>query len=127
MKKITRFHAVKILEWCKSKYGRSNKSYPTLEFRKPDYMNGDQAQGEYEYEDNFIYVNSQAHSNLEDLADTIIHEYTHYRLHKQRAYNDLAKSHRYSEHPMEKQADSIANRDKKKCVQELKKYYTQFN
>jgi len=51
MKKITRFHAVKILEWCKKRYGRGVKPYPILEFRKPNYLNGEYAQGEYDYEE----------------------------------------------------------------------------
>lgn len=127
MKKITRFHAVKILEWCKKRYGRGVKPYPILEFRKPNHLNGEYAQGEYDYEDDMIYVNSQMHDSLDELADTIIHEYIHYRYHAKSTYYQLDRDYDHDDHPMEKQAESIANRDKKKCVQELKKYFPQFN
>ncbi len=127
MKKITRFHAVKILEWCKKRYGRGVKPYPILEFRKPNYLNGEYAQGEYDYEEDMIYVNSQMHDALDELADTIIHEYVHYRYHAKSTYYQLDRDYNHDDHPMEKQAESIANRDKKKCVQELKKYFIQFN
>ena len=127
MKKITRFHAVKILEWCMKRYGRSNKAYPTLQFRKLDYLNNDYADGEYDYEEGFIYVNSQSHKTLEDLADTIIHEYVHYRYHTALMYDKNDEKYGYEKNPLEKQAVSTANRDQKKCVQELKKYFHQFN
>jgi len=127
MKNIRRFHAVKILEWCKKRYGRGMKPYPILEFRKPNYLNGEHAQGEYDYEEDIIYVNSQMHYTLDELADTIIHEYVHYRYHAKSTYYQLDRDYDHADHPMEKQAESIANRDKKKCVQELKKYFTQFN
>ena len=86
MKKITRFHAEKILHWCMKRYGRGTKPYPSLQFRKLDYLNNDYADGEYDYEEDFIYVNSQSHESLQQLAETIIHEYTHYRYHNK---NDL--------------------------------------
>jgi len=127
MKKITRFHAVKILEWCKKRYGRGMKPYPILEFRKPNYLNGEYAQGEYDYEEDMIYINSQMHDTLHELADTIIHEYVHYRYHAKSTYYQLDRDYNHDEHPMEKQAVSIAKRDQKKCVQELKKYFPQFN
>lgn len=127
MKKINRFHAVKILEWCKLRYGRGVKPYPILEYKKPDYLNGEHSYGEYDYEEDLIYVNSQVHKSLEELADTIIHEYAHYRYHAKSTYYQLDRDYNHDEHPMEKQADRIAKRDRKKCVQELKKYYRQFN
>ena len=127
MTKLTRFHALKILDWCKKRYGRGMKSYPILQYRKPDYMNNEYAYGEYDYEEDMIYINSQVHDNLEELANTIIHEYAHYRYHAKSTYYQLDRDYDHDEHPMEKQADRIAKRDQKKCVQELKKYFTQFN
>ena len=127
MKKITRFHALKILDWCKLKYGRGSSPYPTIQYRMPDYLNNQYACGEYDYEDGFIYVNSYSHKTLEDLADTIIHEYAHYRYQSQRDYVRMDTYCGYVANPLEKQANKLAKRDKKKCVQELKKYYKQFN
>ena len=126
MKKLTRFHALKIYDWCRKRYGRGTKPYPVLEYRKPDYLNSEYSQGEYDYEDDTIYVNSQMHKTLEDLADTIIHEYVHYRYHAKSSYYQMDRDYDHDSHPLEKQAESIAKRDRKKCVQELKKYHKQF-
>ena len=37
--KITRKHAIQILEWCVKTYGKSkfNRTFPSLEFKKGDY------------------------------------------------------------------------------------------
>jgi len=127
MKKITRFHAIKILEWCKEKYGRGINRYPILEFRKPDYLNGEYNQGEYDYDEGMIYINSNGHTDLVELANTIIHEYAHYRYHAKSTYYELDRNFSHDKHPLERDANRIANRDQKKCVKELKKYYKQFN
>ena len=127
MKKITRFHAKKILDWCKKKYGRGTCKYPTISYRKSNYLDTEDVFGEYDFEEFSIYVNNEKHSNLYDLANTIIHEYVHYRYHKKSMYYKLDEKYGHENNPFEKQAISVADRDEKKCVQELKKYYKQFN
>jgi len=125
-KKITRFHALKILEWCKSKFGRGKQNYPSLQFRKPDYLNNPYAMGEYDYEDNFIFVNSQSHNDLLELANTIIHEYTHYRFHSKKEFYKYQNIADYENNPMEIEADSISELHQKNCISELKKQFHQF-
>lgn len=127
MKNITRFHAIKIFEWCKKRYGRGIRPYPIVQYKKADYLNGEFALGEYDFDDDVIYVNSENHKNLYELANTIIHEYVHYRYHAKSTYYSLDRDFSHEDHPLEKQSIAIAKRDEKKCVQELKKYYKQFN
>ena len=57
--KIRRFHALKIIEWCRDQYGRSkyNKGILYLTFKKPDWSNEDLL-GEYDSIENTIFINS---------------------------------------------------------------------
>ena len=126
-KKLTRFHCVKILEWCQQQYGRSkyNRGTLTLEFKKPSDIIGYDL-GYYDDIENMIHINSQDHLNLEDLCLTIIEEYQHY-LRSDREYQKLGETHDYDNHPHEVESKSIALRDHKKCLDYLKRMHTQFN
>jgi hypothetical protein len=74
--KVNRSSAIKVLEWCKKKYGRSkyNGRYPDLQFKKGDHVTED-VWGMYDEQDNCIFVNSNEVKTLEDMTSTIIHEY----------------------------------------------------
>ena len=125
--KITRYHALKILEWCKTEYGRSkyNKGEITLEFKKPDYLSEGEL-GNYEPIDNTMFVSSVDHPSLEDLSATIIEEYQHY-LQSDRMYQKLAKEYDYEDNPYEIQAKYVAHQDHARCLEELYKKYQRFN
>lgn len=125
--KITRFHVEKIFQWCKNKYGRGRSRYPDLMFKMPDITNNPLALGEYDYEDNFIFINSLKHKSLIEVANTVIHEYMHYRFHDKKRYMNNDANMKYTENPMENHANAIAKRASKKCISELKKYHSQFN
>jgi hypothetical protein len=120
--KPTRRAAEKIYEWCKKKYGRSkyNGKYPTLYFRKADQFTGD-AWAIYDCDDNYIHINKERIENVENLASTIIHEYTHYMQNIRVDYMVLAKYFDPSteNHPLEKEAEEVANRDYKECLREV--------
>jgi len=126
MKKLTRFHCLKIMEWCKKEYGRSryNGRYPDLEFKKGDYYVGEDW-GYFDNIDNLIFINSDKHSTIEELANTVIHEYTHYKqsMHHYAILGEYLEPH---DNPLEKQAEFIAQRDYKKCLKELSRYHKQF-
>lgn len=127
MNKLTRFQALKVLEWCKKKYGRGRERYPYLEYRKADYTALEVTMAEYDYEEGTMMVYSDRINTIEELVHTIIHEYCHYRYHTKSKMWKSDEQYSYEENPYEIEADSIANRDWKKCLKELKKYYTQFN
>jgi hypothetical protein len=124
--KLTRFHCLRILEWCEQKYGRSryNRGHLTLEFKKPTYIN-EGLLGEYDSIENLIWINSVDHESLEDLCQTIIEEYTHY-LNSDKEYQRLYEKHDYENHPHEIYSKAIAESDYKECLSDLAKEHKQF-
>jgi hypothetical protein len=124
--KLTRFHVVKILEWCENEYGYSkyNKGVLTIEFQKPTYLT-EGLLGEYDAIENMIYVNSRDHENLDDLCKTVIEEYGHY-LKNDREYQRLYDEYDYDNHPHEIECRERAERDYKRCLEELSGYHKQF-
>jgi hypothetical protein len=125
--KLTRGHALRILEWCKARYGMSKykKSYPDLEFRNIRYADEEGQDGYYDDDCNLIFVNKKFHNHINDLTKTVIEEYIHFT-QSDREYQKLARIHPYSKHPLERQAKYRANRDYKHCVKELKKIHKTF-
>jgi hypothetical protein len=124
--KITRFHCVKILEWCEEEFGASkyNKGVLTLEFKKPTaYTEG--LLGEYNSIENMIYVNSKDHENLEDLCKTILEEYYHY-LESDDEYQKLYESYDYEDHPHEVAAKKFSVMNWRSCLLDLQSKYDQF-
>jgi hypothetical protein len=121
-KKLNRHHALKILDWCGHRYGLSDyqDDFPYLEFRKTV-----EEYGYYEDYENTIYVSSVLNDTVEELASTIIEEYIHYTQDPVK-YQKLYKNHSYLDHPMEVEAERIANRDCKICVEELKAMHKNF-
>lgn len=124
--RATRSKALKIYEWCKKKYGRSkyNGRYPTLHYKKGGEFLED-CWGIYDPEDNYILINKNYVTTIEDLASTIIHEYTHYKQNIKVDYAILMKYFDASttDHPLEKEAESVAERDTKQCLEELFEIY----
>lgn len=118
-----RGHVDKIYEWCKKKYGRSkyNGRYPEIVFRKGDYYDGEEW-GYYDEIDQCIYINRDKHETLKDLADTIIHEYTHY-LQNMYHYQIISKYLEHYQHPMEISAEDTAQKDSPECLKYLENLY----
>jgi Zn-dependent peptidase ImmA (M78 family) len=124
--KLTRFHALKILEWCQREYGESkyNKGYLTLEFRAPSEITG-YVLGYYDDIENMIHINSKDHEDLEDLCKTVIEEYSHY-LNNDKEYQKLFEKYDYDTHPHEIQSKRLAEKDYLRCLSDLKESYKQF-
>lgn len=118
-----RGHVDKIYEWCKKRYGRSkhNGRYPDVVFRKGDYYDGEEW-GYYDEVDKCIYINRDKHETLQDLIDTMIHEYTHY-LQNMHHYQIIALYLEHDEHPMEIQANAIADKDGIECLKYMEDLY----
>lgn len=117
--KLTKRHVNKIFEWCLKTYGKSkyNKTLPVVQFKKPDFTNEDCA-GVYDEVEHTIFINKDQHTSLEDLANSVIHEYTHYK-QNMKHYQILALYLDDERHPMEIEANEIASRDAKKCIKEV--------
>jgi hypothetical protein len=127
---LNRSVAIKILEWCKLTYGQSKykRAFPSLRYRnRPPYaLSGAEKNEElyvygiYHCDENYIYVDRTKHENLEDLVNTIIHEYTHYTQNMRyyyKIYNKYEKD--IDKHPYEIKAWSVAERDTKKCIEQV--------
>jgi Zn-dependent peptidase ImmA (M78 family) len=114
--KLTRGHVNKILNWCIETYGKSeyNKEVPIIEFKKPDYSNED-CMAFYDEIEGVIFINKNQNTSLYDLANSIIHEYTHYK-QNMKHYQILSLYLPNHKHPMEIEAEKIAKRDTKKCL-----------
>lgn len=116
-KKPSYHDAHKILQWCMNTYGKShyNGDFPCVEYRKPDHSE-EGCSGYYDEVDELIYVNREMNPTIEELAKTIIHEYTHYVKHPMDDYYVLAKYLNHDDNPMEIEASAIEERDYKKCL-----------
>jgi len=120
-KEICRHYGKKIFEWCIKKYGYSKhyKFISELVFRKKDAC-GDKLKGEHTDCDEIVVYLDEV-KNISDLVKTIIHEYTHYiqsPVWFQRYYK-LEKT--FENHPYEIQAEKIAERDFKECLDDILK------
>lgn len=119
--KLTRGTVLKVYEWCKTRYGRSkyNGRYPDIVFRKRDYLTGEDW-GYYDEQDNLIFVSKDKHHNIEDLVDTVIHEYTHYKQNIKVDFRVLSKYFEFDDqHPLEIEARTVAQRDSPICLKEV--------
>ena len=65
-----------------------------------------------------IFLNKDANLDLTELANSLIHEYTHYKQNLKH-YDILSLYLPYHKNPLEIEANKIANRDAKKCIKEL--------
>lgn len=115
--RITRKSALLILEWCKKTFGpsRINGPYPKLVFHK---KNKGWA-GHYDPWKNEIHVYRDRHKSLVGFIGTIIHEFTHYHQSIKRQYQKQQAIFSYKNHPLERQADKVEKRYKKKCYNEI--------
>jgi Zn-dependent peptidase ImmA (M78 family) len=117
--KLTRSHINKILDWFINTYGKSkfNKEIPVIEFKNPDYSNED-CMAFYDEIEGVIFINKEQNTTLYDLANSIIHEYTHYK-QNMKHYQILSLYLTDHKNPMEIEAEKVAKKDTKKCIKEV--------
>ena len=115
----SRKYVNKIFEWCIMTYGRSkhNRTLPEIRYRRGYYPYNDPSTIAF-YDGDMIFIKKEDHKNLYKLANSIIHEYTHY-IQNPHHYDVLSKYISYKYHPMEKEANAVANRDTRKCLREI--------
>lgn len=117
--KLSRKHVNKIIDWCVKTYGKSkyNRTFPTIKYRKPDYTTEGMV-AYYDEDEHVIFIDNVANDTLEELVNSIIHEYIHYK-QNMKHYRILSQYLPDSKHPLEIEAYRIANRDTKKCLKEV--------
>ena len=114
------------LKWCKKNLGinKRKKTKPKISIRinfKKDETEKT-TRGAYYFDENRIIIYHINCKTINDVISTIIHEYTHY-LQSNKKYWDYFKTHYYSNHPYERQA----NRNEEKyflvCLSEIEKSF----
>lgn len=117
--KPTKKHVNQIFNWCINTYGKSkfNKDIPIIEFKKSDYYT-EGCMAFYDEIEGTIFISKDKNDNLQELANSIIHEYTHYK-QNMKHYQVLSLYLTDQKNPMEIEANKIAKRDVKKCLKEV--------
>jgi hypothetical protein len=114
--------ALAVLEWCKKKWGLSKfqDDFPKLRcYKKGD---GGGYYGHFDDENNTIIIYLEPHPTVEDLVETVIHEYTHYKQNVTENYdNYVARYKAYNDNPYEKTANNRAARWKDRCIKDILK------
>jgi hypothetical protein len=114
--------ALAVLEWCKKKWGLSKfqDDFPKLRcYKKGD---GGGYYGHFDDENNTIVIYLEPHPTVEDLVETVIHEYTHYKQNVTENYdNYVARYKAYNDNPYEKTANNRATRWKDRCIKDILK------
>ena len=109
------------LNWCIDKWGLKDHEYD-LEIDvcyKEHMVSGMDNKAEYCSEFNEIVIYPSEHTNIRDLVDSVIHEYTHHRQDMSQYHEVLHKSG-YSDHPLEIEADETAKKYRKECWHSIK-------
>lgn len=105
------------VDWCVEKWGVNGRR---TEMLIVDLNWFDRhSMGDYDYKENLITIYPRANSNVRDLIDTIIHEFTHQRQNMS-SYHKVLKKKGYSDHPMEIEAFQTAKENRKSCWHSIK-------
>jgi Zn-dependent peptidase ImmA (M78 family) len=117
---IKRKHVVKMLDYCIFTFGPSKfqDEYPSISIKFK--VKDKNFLGEYDGEENCIYINVNAHNSALELCSTVIHEYVHY-LQDTTKYDMYFYKYRrsYNTHPYEITANSKAEKHKRECKRYL--------
>ena len=123
--KVTKAKFVnEVLNWCMNNmdYPTGHKYYPHVKICY--YKTKRNRFGDYTSNARLIRIFINNHSSVEDLIDTIIHEYTHYlqmpTQEAQKEYNRYLKQKGYYKNPFEINARETADKYTSICMKEMK-------
>lgn len=99
------------LQWCKETLGKPRRNLPQIEWTwNCTELQSEKVWAEYLTEENIIKVRIQGHKTIYNLANSIIHEYTHYlQPRKGNWYYRWNNSMGYENNPYEVEANHIAS------------------
>ena len=106
----------KVIDWCVNKFGLSkyHEYDPWLDFENDDLK----MMGEYNIDENTITIYTNEIKNIDDLIETIIHEYVHY-LQRPSWYTRYTNmGYEGVNNPYEMIAETIAINNWKQCKKE---------
>jgi len=105
-----------VSEWCKNNLS-SNKEMPII------WVDFDSSRiyGEYQIDENEIFIYPKRHKNIKDIIDTTIHEWVHFLQDKKGLLNSL-EVYKFSNNlnPNEIEAIEIAEENINKCWKDIK-------
>jgi len=103
-----------LVSWCSENYGvKGNTPSVTYDLN----LEKDGQKGYFDFDRNLICVN--ANLSTAQLIQTVLHEYQHYRKHSVEDFEKYYNlGHDYDNHPMEAEAEEIAQRDWQMCLAE---------
>jgi hypothetical protein len=114
-----------VLRWCMKNmdYPSGHKYYPQVKICY--YKTKHSRFGDYTSNIRLIRIFINNHTSVEELVDTIIHEYTHYlqmpTQQDQKEYNRYLKQKGYYKNPFEINARETANKYTSICMKEMKR------
>ena len=114
-----------VLKWCMKNmdYPTGHKYYPQVKICY--YKTKRNRFGDYASNTRLIRIFINNHSSVEELIDTIIHEYTHYlqmpTQQDQKEYNRYLKQKGYYKNPFEINARETADKYTSICLKEMKR------
>ena len=124
--KVTKAKFVnEVLNWCMNNmdYPTGHKYYPHVKICY--YKTKRNRFGDYTSNARLIRIFINNHSSVEELIDTIIHEYTHYLdmpfQKDQKEYNRYLKQKGYYDNPFEINARESANKYTSICLKAIKR------
>jgi len=115
IEKVTRKEILLAIEYCTNTLGLSRycTPVPSLVYITSSKIKATD-RGCYDDDNNRILVYRKKHRSVVDLADTIVHEYTHY-LQDMEKYTELAQEYSYDLHPYEIEAAENAKKYRWDC------------
>lgn len=111
-----------VINWCKEniEHSKHHKYYPTIEIK---YYKTKKLMGDYSPANRLIRIFINNHETIEDLVNTLIHEYIHYlqmpRLQEQLEYAKFNQTKGYQNNPYEIDAEEKACIYTPKCINYL--------
>lgn len=110
------------LDWCIDKWGLKDHNYELiLDVSYKEHMvTGESDKAEYDPTHNEIVIFPSQHSNIRDLIDSVIHEFTHQRQDLSN-YFEILNKRGYSNHPLEIEAFEVAKKNRTLCWKDIKK------
>ena len=112
-----------VLDWCHINIDHKANRKPSIVVK---YHLSKKALGIYHVANNEIVIYVNNHQTIEQLTNTIIHEYIHARQRNRlftKMYDQYSRELGYWENPYEKEARREADRYQVECINYIKRYY----
>ena len=107
--------------YCQHVFGVNGRR-PDIGISVKNQRSGPWHYGVYDSETNKIVVHKNVCTNIKQIIQTTIHEYTHYMQPVISHYNNLLEEYGYNNHPMEVEAREKENHYYKHCWEYIKQY-----